>query len=242
MQLTADSLTNVQKVLNNPFAKEVIKLKTNTYCEKELPSEHLLGKDLGDWNTKSLKECPSFRNGDEYLLSTKEVENIGRLLPHTAVSVCSGVFPLSFHSHVGSQIIFSRKLLHLGFKNVRLVEVWVEENISHLHSTTRTLAALGPCSIIAKMLAQFLLLSKLSIFLLKKSLMLEIFCSRVAVKCIFSFWNDKNRWILKGERAPSPHPSFQNNPFASCHGCCQLWGKWEGRPGSFYLIFSSLCH
>ena len=51
-QLTADRLTNVQKVVNNPLGKEVIKMKANTYGEKELPTEHLLGEDLGDRNKK----------------------------------------------------------------------------------------------------------------------------------------------------------------------------------------------
>ena len=80
-QFNADRLANVQKVVNNPLGKEVIKRKTDTYGEKELPTEHLLGQDLGDWNKKSPKKCPSFRYGDEYPSSPEKVEKISRFLP-----------------------------------------------------------------------------------------------------------------------------------------------------------------
>ena len=56
-QLTSDRLLNVQKVVNNHLGKEVIKRKTDTYGEKELPTEHLLGEDLGERNKKVLKSA-----------------------------------------------------------------------------------------------------------------------------------------------------------------------------------------
>ena len=55
VQLITDRVNNVHKVLNNPLRKEVIKRKTDKYGDKELPTEHLLGEDLGERNKKVLK-------------------------------------------------------------------------------------------------------------------------------------------------------------------------------------------
>ena len=41
VQLTVDRVNNVQKVVNNPLGKELIKWKTDKYGDKELPTEHL---------------------------------------------------------------------------------------------------------------------------------------------------------------------------------------------------------
>lgn len=56
-QLTTDRLANVNKVVNTPLGKDVVKKKTDKYGEKELPTEHLLGEDLGDRNKKVLKSA-----------------------------------------------------------------------------------------------------------------------------------------------------------------------------------------
>lgn len=56
-QLTADRLANVYKVVNTPLGKEVIKKKADKYGEKELPTEHLLGENLGDKNKKVIRSA-----------------------------------------------------------------------------------------------------------------------------------------------------------------------------------------
>lgn len=44
-QLNNDRLTNVNKVVNTPLGKEMVKRKT-TPMVRELPTEHLLGRIL----------------------------------------------------------------------------------------------------------------------------------------------------------------------------------------------------
>ena len=56
-QLTADRVLNVHKVVNTPLGKEIIKRKLDKYGEKELPTEHLLGEDLGERNKEVIKSA-----------------------------------------------------------------------------------------------------------------------------------------------------------------------------------------
>ena len=56
-QLTIDRVLNVKKVVNTHLGKEVIKPKLDTYGEKELSTDYLLGDDLADKNKKLIKSA-----------------------------------------------------------------------------------------------------------------------------------------------------------------------------------------
>ena len=76
-------LSNVQKVVNNPLGKEVIKRKTDTYGEKEFPTEHLLREDLGERNKKVLKSARASDTVMNTSLAPKKMAEVDRLLsPH----------------------------------------------------------------------------------------------------------------------------------------------------------------
>ena len=57
VQLTSDHVSNVHKVVNNPLGKDIITQKTDKYGEKELPTEHLLGENLGERNKKVIESA-----------------------------------------------------------------------------------------------------------------------------------------------------------------------------------------